>query len=424
MCPAASDAPVRLGLRANLPQFALLVVINAFVGGVVGLQRTVVPLLGERVFHLSSAAFVTSFIASFGLVKALANLASGDLADRFGRRRVLILGWLVGVPVPFILMWAPNWSWIVLGNALLGVNQGLAWSMTVVMKVDLVGPRRRGLALGLNEFAGYAAVGVTAWASGLIAARWGLRPQPFYLGVAYVVIGLALSVLLARDTRAHAAHEARAHPGDRDGDGHGSVTAPSFGRVFALTSFRSRDLFAASQAGLVNNLNDGLAWGLLPLLFAARGLGVERIGVAAGVYPLVWGVGQLATGALSDRVGRKPLIVAGMCVQGGALAVIASGAPTAWTSALLGSALLGVGTAMVYPTLLATVGDAAHPLWRARALSVYRFWRDLGYAVGALGAGALADAVGIGGAVYGVAALTVLSGVVVWAAMGETLRGR
>jgi MFS family permease len=401
--PETRPSGIALGLKANWPQFALLVVINAFVGGMVGIERTVVPLIGAEDFHIASTTLIVSFIVSFGVVKAFANLLSGHLADVWGRKRVLVLGWLFGLPVPFMIMWAPSWEWVIAANALLGINQGLAWSMTVIMKVDLVGPRSRGLAVGLNEFAGYLAVGVTAFATGYLAAEYGLRPVPIYLGVAYAFLGALLSALLIRDTRGHVRLEASSH------------SQPSahlgFRDVFALTTFRDRNLFAASQAGLVNNLNDGMSWGIFPLFFASFGLGVERIGVLKAVYPAVWGLMQIATGPLSDRWGRKGLIVAGMWVQAAALLLTALTRDFRWW--LLGSVLLGLGTAMVYPSLIAAVSDASHPAWRARSLSVYRFWRDLGYAVGALSAGIIADRFGLPWAIGTIAVLTFVSGVIV-----------
>jgi MFS family permease len=400
---AAESAPgVSLGLRANWQQFSLLVLINAFVGGMVGLERTVVPLIGSEEFKIASTTLVVSFIVSFGVIKAVANLVSGHLADVWGRKRVLVVGWLFGLPVPFMVMWAPSWEWVVAANALLGINQGFAWSMTVIMKVDLVGPKSRGLAVGLNEFAGYLAVGVTAFLTGYIAAHYGLRPAPFYLGIGYAILGLALSVLLVRDTRDHVRLEAR---------GNQQQTAPTnFWEIFSLTSFRDRNLFAACQAGLVNNLNDGMSWGIFPLFFVSFGLGVERIGILKAVYPATWGILQIATGPLSDRWGRKGLIVAGMWVQSAGLFLTAF--TRSFESWLIGSLLLGLGTAMVYPTLIAAVSDASHPTWRARSLSVYRFWRDLGYAIGALSAGLIADSFGLAAAINAIAALTFMSGAV------------
>lgn len=402
-------ARVKLGLRENWPQFALLVLINAFVGGMVGIERTVVPLIGAEEFHLHSTTLIVSFIVSFGVVKALANLVSGQLADAWGRKRVLILGWLFGLPVPFILMAAPTWSWIVAANVLLGLNQGFAWSMTVIMKVDLVGPKSRGLAVGLNEFAGYLAVGITAFLTGHLASRYGLRPAPIYLGVVYAVGGAVLSILLVRDTRDHVRAEI--------GDDQPPRTALGFREIFTLTSFRDRNLFAASQAGLVNNLNDGMSWGIFPLFFATFGLGVERIGILKAVYPAVWGILQVATGPLSDRFGRKGLIVWGMWLQ--AFALILTALTSTFEYWLVASVLLGAGTAMVYPSLIAAVSDASHPTWRARSLSVYRFWRDLGYAIGALMSGLIADFFGLSWAIAAVGALTFLSGVIVASAMTE-----
>jgi MFS family permease len=406
---AVTPSAPRLGLRQNWRQFALLVVINAFVGGMVGIERTVVPLIGAEEFGIASTTLIVSFIVSFGVVKAFANLVSGQLADHWGRKRVLVLGWLFGLPVPFMIIWAPDWNWIIAANALLGVSQGFAWSMTVIMKVDLVGPRGRGLAVGLNEFAGYFAVGTTAFITGWLGAEYGLRPVPIYLGVGYAVLGLALSVFLVRDTSDHVRLEAAEHPKEQP-----SLT---FREVFMLTSFRDRNLFAASQAGLVNNLNDGMSWGIFPLFFAAGGLGVERIGLLKAAYPTVWGLFQVVTGPLSDRWGRKGLIVSGMWVQAAGLALTALTGQFMWW--LVASVLLGIGTAMVYPSLIAAVSDAAHPSWRARSLSVYRFWRDLGYAIGALSAGLIADAFGLAAAVLAVAALTFISGVVVAASMTE-----
>jgi MFS family permease len=404
--------PPRLGLRENLGQFSLLVLLNAFVGAMVGLERTVLPLLGEQEFGLTSKTAITSFIVSFGVTKAVLNLVAARLSDRVGRKPILVTGWLLALPVPFLIIYAPAWGWIDLANVLLGANQALAWSMTVIMKIDLVGPRRRGLALGLNEFAGYFAVGVTSWITGYLAARYGLRPQPFYLGIGISVVGLLLSILAIRETRHHVALEATAGaaappPGQ----------APSLSRIFYVTSLGNASLFAACQAGLVNNLNDGMSWGLYPLFFAAHGLSVQRIGLVKAVYPAVWGVLQIATGPLSDRVGRKGLIGWGMIVQSaGIWLTVVVPEYGAW---LVGAALQGLGTAMVYPTLLAAITDYAHPSWRASSLGVYRFWRDLGYAIGALLSGLIADAVGLGAAIHVVAVLTLASGVLVAGAMRQ-----
>ncbi|MCA3935716.1 MFS transporter [Burkholderia sp.] len=405
---ARGGRAVALGLRENWRQFALLVLVNAFVGGMVGIERTVVPLIGAEQFHLESTALITSFIVSFGLVKAFANLVSGQLADTWGRKRVLIAGWLLGLPVPFMIIAAPNWEWVIAANVLLGLSQGFAWSMTVIMKVDLVGPKSRGPAVGLNEFAGYFAVGATAFATGYLASRYGLRPTPIYLGVFYAIAGLLLSILVVRDTRDHVRLESGQPAG---------ASALSFREVFMLTSFRNRNLFAASQAGMINNLNDGMSWGIFPLFFTTLGLGIERIGVLKAVYPVVWGSCQIVTGPLSDRWGRKGLIVAGMWVQAGGLALTALTGQFRWW--LVASVLLGLGTAMVYPSLIAAVSDASEPGWRARSLSVYRFWRDLGYAIGALSAGLMADRFGFAAAILVVAAVTFASGGVVAIMMRE-----
>lgn len=406
-------AVVKFGLKENWRQFSLLVLINAFVGGMVGIERTVVPLIGSEEFGIASTTLVLSFIISFGVVKAFSNLVSGQLADRWGRKRVLVLGWLVGLPFPFILIAAPDWTWIIAANVLLGVSQGLAWSMTVIMKIDLVGPKSRGLAVGLNEFAGYLAVGLTALATGYLAASYGLRPVPIYIGVFYAIAGLTLSVLVVRDTRSHVEAESNAAP---DGP------RLSFREVFALTSIKDRNLFAASQAGLVNNLNDGMSWGIFPLFYASFGLAIERIGLLKALYPVTWGMMQVVTGPLSDRWGRKGLIVAGMWVQAGGLFLTA--ATRDFSGWIVGSVLLGLGTAMVYPSLIAAVSDASHPSWRARSLSVYRFWRDLGYAVGALAAGIIADRFGFVWAIVVVGVLTFLSGVVVAITMQSRLTPR
>jgi MFS family permease len=382
----------------------------------VGQERTVVPLLATRAFHLDAFSAALSFIVVFGTVKAATNLFAGTLSDRLGRKPVLVAGWLIGLPVPLIVIWAPSWGWVVAANVLLGVNQGLTWSTTVIMKIDLAGPKRRGFAMGLNEAAGYGAVAATALATGIIAQHAGLRPEPFFLGIAYAALGLGLSALLVRETRDHAALEAATHVSASGELGEGLSSR----RVFVLTSFREPALSSCSQAGMVNNLNDGMAWGLFPLLYAAGGLSVAAIGVLAAVYPAVWGFGQLVTGALSDRVGRKWMIAGGMWVQAAGIGVVAAASGfAAWAA---GSVLLGIGTAMVYPTLLAAIGDVAHPAWRASAVGVYRLWRDAGYAVGAVLAGVLADAFGATAAVWAIAALTAASGLFVAFRMYETHR--
>ncbi len=403
--------PVRLGLRENVAQFSLLVIVNAFVGAMVGMERSILPTLAEQEFHLVARTAVLSFIVVFGVTKALTNYFAGRWSDRFGRKHVLVAGWFVAAPVPFLLMWAPTWGWILGANVLLGISQGLTWSTTVIMKIDLAGPKNRGLAMGLNEFAGYFAVALSALGTGFVAAEHGLRPYPFYLGVGFVVVGTLLSVLLVSETRHHVAHESSLA-------GDGAKLSPR--EVLLRTSLTDRELSSVSQAGLVNNLNDGMAWGLFPLVFTAAHLSLADIGTLAAIYPAVWGLAQLFTGAWSDRVGRKWLIVFGMWTQAAGIVVTALGDTYALFA--FGAVLLGLGTAMVYPTLLAAIGDVAHPSWRASAVGVYRLWRDLGYAVGALLAGLVADAFGLSAATLTIAALTFVSGAVVALRMRETLR--
>lgn len=405
---------ITLGLRQNLAQFLLLVAVNALVGGTLGQERTVLPLLAGQVFHLDQYTSALTYILAFGLAKAATNYFAGTLSDRHGRKPVLIVGWLIALPVPLMLIFAPTWDWIVAANIVLGISQGLTWSTTVMMKMDLVGPERRGLAMGLNEAAGYLGLAGTALATGYIAATYGLRPGPFLLGAAFIAIGLGLSVLTVRETHHHAKTEAATHNTIHAG-AHAGL---SNGEIFTLTSYRDRSLSSISQAGMVNNLNDGLAWGLFPVLFAASGLSLERIGLLAAVYPAVWGAGQLITGALSDRYGRKPLIAGGMLVQAAALALVAAG--TGFEIWLAAAILLGAGTAMVYPTLLAAIGDVAHPVWRARSVGIYRLWRDGGFAAGALLSGLLADMYGIPAAIAVVAALTATSGIIVAVRMRGT----
>ena len=407
-----------LGLRANAAQFGLLVAVNALVGGMVGQQQTVLPLLAEAEFGLTGYTFIFTYVAAFGITKATANYFAGTWSDRYGRKPVLVAGWLFAIPVPLLLIWAPDWGWVIAANVLLGINQGLTWSTTVIMKIDLVGPRQRGLAMGLNEAAGYGAVAVTSMAAGYLAGEYGLRPAPFLLGLTYTALALGLSTLAVKETRTHAHLEAATHTPRADGRHdhlHGGLTSRE---VFAQTTYREPALSSASQAGLVNNLNFGLSWGLFPLLFAGSGLRVDQIGVLFALYPAVWGVGQLVTGALSDRWGRKHLITTGMLTQAGALVVIALGDSfPVWA---VGTMLLGAGTAMVYPTLLAAIGDVAHPAWRGRAVGVYRVWRDLGYAVGAVMGGVVADLWSLRAAVWTAAAITLVSAVVVAVRMYET----
>ena len=410
-------APIRLGLRENLPQFALLVGVNALVGGMIGQERTVLPLLAEQEFGLAAYTAMLTFIFAFGLTKAIVNFFAGTLADRFGRKPVLLVGWLFALPVPLMLIWAPSWSWVIAANVLLGINQGLAWSVTVLMKIDLVGPHRRGMAMGFNEAAGYGAVAAAAWATGYIAEVAGLRPAPFFLGLAFAGLGLGLSALFVRETRDHVAEESKHHDGGTNG--HGASFTPR--EVFALSTWRDRSLSATSQAGLVNNLNEGMAWGLFPIFFTITGdLTVGTVGLLIAIAPAVWGGGQLFTGALSDRIGRKGLIVAGQLTEAAGLLIIAFGDTFAvWAT---GSVLFGAGTAMAYPTLIAAVGDIAHPAWRGAAVGVYRWWRDFGFAVGAVLAGVLADVYSITTAIVVIAAITAASGIDVAVRMTETHR--
>jgi MFS family permease len=420
---AEHHRPIALGLTENLGQFTLLVLVNAFVGGMVGLERTVLPLIAEREFGIASKSAILSFIVSFGFVKAFVNLFAGRFSERSGRKKLLVTGWLFALPVPFMIISAQSWSMIIFANVLLGINQGLCWSTTVIMKIDLVGPKRRGMAMGLNEFAGYGAVSLAALASGYIASIYGLRPTPFYLGVVFAIAGLLISATLVRDTTQHAREETRVLHKD-------ARQVPSFREMFAQTSYRNPTLFSVSQAGLVNNLNDGMTWGLFPLFFASYGLGVDQIGILAATYPAVWGISQIATGTLSDRWGRKWLIVWGMWIQAIGIVLVASApwfthAPSdnfSWW--MIGAVLLGAGTALVYPTLLAAIGDVAHPDWRASAIGVYRFWRDLGYAVGAILAGVVADFLGLTWAIVVIGVLTFTSGTVSAITMSESHKMR
>ncbi len=407
----APQTGVTLGLGDNWRQFALLVAVNLFVGGMVGMERSILPGLAEAEFSITSKTAALSFIATFGLAKAVSNLFAGNLSQRFTRRRILIAGWLFALPVPLLLIWAPTWGWVIAANVLLGISQGLTWSMTVNMKMDLVGPKWRGLALGFNEAAGYLSLAAAAFMTGVIAQAYGLRPEPFYLGIGIAAAGLAFSVLLVRDTALHLAAQSAGLPS-------AVLAPPSLRRSFADATWRKPYLFGITQAGLVKNLNDGVAWGIFPIFFASEGLGLERIGVLVAIYPLVWGTLQLATDWASDRVGRKPLIVIGMVLQGVAIS-LTGGLDSfgAWIGAM---SLLGMGTALVYPTLLAAIGDAVPAGERAMALGVYRFWRDAGFMVGAIFAGSLADLYGLSAAIQSVAVLTVASG----ALANFTLQGR
>jgi MFS family permease len=404
--PLANRPVVQLGLSQNAAQFALLVAVTAFVGAMVGLERSALPLVGREDFGLSSNAAVLSFIVAFGLAKSLTNLGAGAFAERVGRKRLLVLGWLLALPVPLLIAVAPSWAVIVAANALLGVNQGLTWSMTVVMKIDLVGPRQRGLALGLNEAAGYGGVALAALATGLLAAELAARDVLVVAGFVIAGIALFVSLFFVRDTGRHVDVEQAAHAGGVD------LEPPALRRAFAEASFRSPALRSCSQAGLVNNLNDALAWGLVPLFLASNGVSVAEIAVVAGIYPGVWGVGQIAAGAWSDRVGRKPLIVSGMLIQAVALGGLA--ASEGFAAAAVAAVALGVGTALVYPTLIAAISDQVAPVARASTIGVYRFWRDMGYVAGGLLVGVAADVASFEGAIALVAGLTAVSGLWVW----------
>jgi len=410
---------IQLGLKENWKQFSLLVLVNALVGGMVGLERTVVPLIGSEEFSIGSQMMVFSFIIAFGVVKAFTNLLSGVLADQYTRKKVLVWGWLISLPVPFLLGWGPSWNWIIFANILLGISQGLTWSMTVNMKIDLVGPNKRGLAMGLNEAAGYGAVGFTALLTGYLAAEYGLRPQPFYIGIAYTLAGLFISILMIQDTRVHALLEASHIEITAGGE---PVHKPRLMWVFKETSWKNRNLFSVSQAGFINNLNDGMSWGVFPLLFISSGLTLEGVGWIKAIYPVIWGAGQIITGPLADRIGRKPLIVWGMFVQVIGHVVIGFEWFPPLISGLLGSVFLGIGTAMVYPALLVAVSDVTHPVWRASSLGVYRFWRDMGYAAGAVMSGLVASWLGLVWAVHVAGIVTFISGIIVWVTMRERWR--
>lgn len=406
--PSESSSPqrkVQLGLRENWRQFVLLIIVNAFVGGMVGLERSILPQIAEVEFGIAAKTAILSFIMVFGLVKALTNYFAGSLANRIGRKNLLSIGWLIGLPVPFILMWANDWNWIIASNILLGINQGLAWSSTVVMKIDLVGEKDRGFAMGLNEFAGYLAVAIVAFLTGYIASNFGLRPYPFYLGIGMAIIGLILSILLVKDTRHHVAAE------------HAFSAVPRLQKVFWETTWKHKNLGSVTQAGLVNNLNDGMAWGIFPILLASKGFHLEQIGLVTAIYPAVWGIGQLFTGKMADIFSKKKLLFTGMLLQGIALALFFF-AQTLQHYMFL-SAILGWGTAMVYPTFLATVAENTHPADRAKSIGIFRLWRDLGYAAGALLTGLIADYLGIEISVLVIAALTALSAVVIWIRMED-----
>ena len=409
--------PIKLGLRPNIQQFLILVLVNAFVGAMIGLEQTIVPLIGKNEFGIESSAIIVSFIASFGAVKAVLNLLAGNLSDKWGRKNVLVLGWLFGIPVPIILLLAPNWNWIIFANILLGVNQGLAWSMTVNMKIDLVGKSKRGLALGLNEFAGYVAVAAIGFLTGYLASTFGLKPYPFYLGIIFAILGLAISWIIVKDTRRFTNLEIKEDASESPQQ-ETDVNELSFKEVFLQTSWKNRTLLSISQAGLINNLIFGVTWGLFTLYFASFAIGISEIGFLKALHPGIWGVLQLLTGTLSDKVGRKVLIYPGMIIQGiGVWVVLFTNFYWGW---IVGMTLLGIGTALVYPTLLAAISDVANPKWRATSLGVYRFWRDLGFVFGAIGIGFLADLFGLNIAIHLVAFSAIASGIFVLMVMKET----
>jgi MFS family permease len=413
--------PVKLGLRSNIQQFLILVLVNAFVGAMIGLEQTVVPLIGKNEFGIESSAIIVSFIASFGAVKAVLNLLAGNVSDKWGRKNVLVLGWLFAIPVPIMLLFAPNWNWIIFANILLGVNQGLAWSMTVNMKIDLVGKSQRGLALGLNEFAGYVAVAAIGFLTGYLASTFGLKPYPFYLGIIFAILGLTISWIIVKDTRRFTNLEIKQDASESPEEVT-DVKDLSFKEVFLQTSWKNRTLLSISQAGLINNLVFGVTWGLFTLYFASFAIGITEIGLLKALHPGIWGVLQLLTGTLSDKVGRKVLIYPGMFIQGiGVWVVLFTNFYWGW---IVGMALLGIGTALVYPTLLAAISDVANPKWRATSLGVYRFWRDLGFVFGAIGIGFLADLFGLNIAFHSVAFLAIISGIFVLTVMKETSRKR
>jgi MFS family permease len=426
-----TSIPIKLGLRANINQFSILVLVNAFVGAMIGLEQTVVPLIGKDEFGIESNALIVSFIASFGAIKAILNLFAGSMSDRWGRKRMLVLGWLFGIPVPFILLFAPDWNWIIFANVLLGINQGLAWSMTVNMKIDLVGKERRGLALGLNEFAGYVSVAVVGFVTGYIAAIYGLKPYPFFLGIVFALLGFIISWLIVKDTRNFTLLEIKenqeefAKTSNNQLDSHKKATANerfgnlTFIQVFIETSWKNRSLLSVSQAGLINNLIFGVSWGLFTLYFASLNISINDIGFLKALHPGVWGVLQLVTGSLSDKVGRKILIYPGMIIQGIGIWVVLLSV-NSFIGNIVGMSFLGIGTALVYPTLLAAISDTAHPKWRATSLGVYRFWRDLGFVFGAIGVGFIADLSTTSLAIQLVAWIAVASGIFVLLVMKET----
>lgn len=390
---------VQLGLKENWKQFALLVIINGFVGGMVGLERSILPQIAEQEFALAAKTAILSFIIVFGIVKAITNYYTGALANKYGRKTLLVAGWIIGIPIPFILMFAPDWNWIIAANVLLGINQGLTWSSTVVMKIDLVGEKQRGFAMGLNEFAGYIAVALVAFLTGWIASEYGIRPYPFYIGIGLVIFGLFGSVFFIKDTKHHVAKETA------------TSTIPKLQNIFWDTTWKNKNLGSVTQAGLINNLNDGMAWGIFPILLAIKGFSIGEIGIITAIYPAVWGIGQLFTGKMADKFCKKDILYVGMFLQAIALIVLV------WADSMVDfvvlSSILGWGTAMVYPTFLATVAENTHPHDRAKSIGIFRLWRDLGYAIGAILTGIIADVFSINAAILFIGFLTLVSALII-----------
>ena len=400
---------VSLGLKENWKQFTILVIINGFVGGMVGLERTILPRIAEKEFAIAAKTAILSFIIVFGIVKAITNYYTGTLANKFGRKNLLVAGWVIGLPIPFVLIFATSWNWIIAANVLLGINQGLTWSSTVVMKIDLVGEKQRGFAMGLNEFSGYIAVALIAFLTGWIAGEYGVRPYPFYIGIVLAVLGLSGSVFLVKDTRHHVAKEAT------------TSNVPNLKNIFWETTWKNKNLGSVTQAGLSNNLNDGMAWGIFPILLATKGFTINQIGIVTAIYPAVWSVGQLFTGKMADRFCKKDMLYLGMLLQAIALLLLV------WANTMLHfiilSSILGWGTAMVYPTFLATVAENTSPHDRAKSIGIFRLWRDLGYAIGAVVTGLIADMFSINSAITFIALLTFVSAIIIAVRMSCSATG-
>lgn len=390
---------ITLGLKENWKQFTLLVIVNAFVGGMVGLERSILPEIAENEFGLVVKTAILSFIIVFGVSKAITNYFTGALANKYGRKNLLILGWVIGIPIPFILMFAPNWNWIIVANILLGINQGLAWSSTVVMKIDLVGDKQRGFAMGLNEFAGYLSVAIVAFLTGWIASEYGLRPYPFYIGIILVLLGLIFSIFFIKDTRHHVAKESK------------SNTVPLLNNIFIDTTWKNKNLGSVSQAGLINNLNDGMVWGIFPLLLASKSFSIEQIGIITAIYPAVWGIGQLFTGKMADKYPKKEMLFWGMLLQ--AITLLLFVFANNMLQYIILSSILGWGTAMVYPTFLASIAENTNPTDRAKSIGIFRLWRDLGYAIGAILTGIIADLYNINSSIIFIGVLTLLSAIII-----------